>query len=76
MVLVVILIAAGVTTLSLVAPFGSLLDLANDDVAVWRLPHSGHKTIYLTFDEIRERPRFRDTISRTVPFPDRQLRPS
>src|SRR5260370_12188110 len=24
--------------------------------------------------EIRERPRFRDTISRTVPFPDRQLR--
>ena len=28
-----------------------LLDLANDDVAVWRLPHSGHKTIYLTFDD-------------------------
>jgi len=51
MVLVVILIAAGVTTLSLVAPFGFLLDLANDDVAVWRLPHSGHKTIYLSFDD-------------------------
>src|SRR6266851_10413319 len=26
--------------------------------------------------EIRERPRLRDTISRTVPFPDRQLRSS
>jgi peptidoglycan/xylan/chitin deacetylase (PgdA/CDA1 family) len=51
MVLVVILIATGVTTLSLVAPFGFLLDLSNDDVAVWRLPHSGHKTIYLTFDD-------------------------
>ena len=62
MVLVGILIAAGVTALSHVAPFRFLLDLANDDVAVWRLPHSGQKTIYLTFDEIRERPRFRDTI--------------
>jgi peptidoglycan/xylan/chitin deacetylase (PgdA/CDA1 family) len=51
MVLVVILIAAGVTTLSLVAPFGFLLDLVNDDVAVWRLPHSGHKPIYLTFND-------------------------
>jgi peptidoglycan/xylan/chitin deacetylase (PgdA/CDA1 family) len=51
MVLVVILIAADVTTLSLVAPFGFVLDLANDYVAVWRLPHSGHKTIYLTFDD-------------------------
>ena len=34
MVLVVILIAAGVTTLSLVAPFGFFSILANDDVAV------------------------------------------
>ena len=34
MVLVAILIAAGVTALSHVAPFRFLLDLANDDVAV------------------------------------------
>ncbi len=34
-----------------VAPFGFHLDLANDDVSVWRLPHSGHKMIYLTFDD-------------------------
>jgi peptidoglycan/xylan/chitin deacetylase (PgdA/CDA1 family) len=51
MVLVIILIAAGVTTLSHVAPFRFLLDLANDDVAVWRMPHSGQKAIYLTFDD-------------------------
>jgi peptidoglycan/xylan/chitin deacetylase (PgdA/CDA1 family) len=51
MVLVVILIAAGVTTFSHVAPFRFLLDVVNDDVAVWRMPHSGRKTIYLTFDD-------------------------
>lgn len=51
MVLVGILIAAGVTALSHVAPFRFFLDLTNDDVAVWRMPHSRQKTIYLTFDD-------------------------
>jgi peptidoglycan-N-acetylglucosamine deacetylase len=51
MIFVVILIAAGVTTFSHVAPFRFLLDLAYADVAVWRIPRSGQKTIYLTFDD-------------------------
>jgi peptidoglycan/xylan/chitin deacetylase (PgdA/CDA1 family) len=51
MVLVVILIAAGITTFSHAAPFPFLLDLANSDVSIWRIPHRGQKTIYLTFDD-------------------------
>jgi peptidoglycan/xylan/chitin deacetylase (PgdA/CDA1 family) len=51
MVLIVILIAAGVTTFSHAAPFPFLLDLANDEVSIWRIPHCGQKTIYLTFDD-------------------------
>ena len=48
---VIILIAAGVTTFSHAAPFPFLLDLANDEVSIWRIPHRGQKTIYLTFDD-------------------------
>ena len=51
MVLVIILIAAGVTTFSHAAPFPFRLDLANDEVSIWRIPHRGQKTIYLTFDD-------------------------
>jgi hypothetical protein len=39
MVLVIILIAAGVTAFSHAAPFPFFLDLANDEVSIWRIPH-------------------------------------
>jgi peptidoglycan/xylan/chitin deacetylase (PgdA/CDA1 family) len=52
MVLFIILMAIGVATLSHVAPFPFLLDAANDQITVWRMPPTaGPKTIYLTFDD-------------------------
>jgi peptidoglycan/xylan/chitin deacetylase (PgdA/CDA1 family) len=52
MVLIIILIATGIATLSHVAPFPFLLDAVNNQVIVWRIPPSaGPKTVYLTFDD-------------------------
>ena len=52
MIVIIVLIAAGVAALSHIAPFPFVLDAANRDRSVWRLPSAvGAKTIYLTFDD-------------------------
>jgi peptidoglycan/xylan/chitin deacetylase (PgdA/CDA1 family) len=52
MLIAILLIVAGVTALSHVAPFPFILDVVNKDVSVWRMPAgAGARTIYLTFDD-------------------------
>jgi len=52
MLVAIILIVAGVTAISHVAPFPFVLDAFNKDVSVWRMSAGGGpKTIYLTFDD-------------------------
>ena len=48
----VALFAGAVLLLTHLAPFPFLLDWANRDVAMWRVPHSsGARAVYLTFDD-------------------------
>src|SRR5687767_8847726 len=51
-VLGIILAVVGIVALAHTAPFPFLLDAADRDATVWRMPRSGaDKTIYLTFDD-------------------------